>query len=737
MSAAAGRVRRLGHATFGPTVSPAGPSDMHGDQTVRVDAENGTQRHDWVHQNGTIALDGTVSTDAFGGGIADFGGIYPVPAVSMTPDVVGTAPGGESIAAGPVTAAALTNIVAQVQVQSAASSGLVIVANYDTSITNLGTTSSQYLEITGAISAAVTFLEAQFTNSITISMDFGSGEVDGQSLDSGDLGESISNDIPVSYTALRAALLAHGDPASDLPSTNPVNQGNWDVNIAEAIALGLFHPGAGSAQLAGFVGLSNSLMLTFDPNNRAVSGDYDAIGVLEHEMTEVMGRVESLGTYGGTNEYSPLDLFRYASNGVPDLTPGPGYFSINDGVTNLDQFDNPTNGGDAGDWDSSVTADSFDAFSSVGVANTVSATDLTVMNVLGYSLATACYAAGTRVLAARGEVRVEDLMVGDMVHARFAGLVPVKWIGHRRIDCRRHPNPSQVCPVRVASGAFGPGQPCRDLFLSPDHAVAVDGVLIPVRLLVNGASIRREIGTRHVHYFHIELDRHDLLLADGLAAESYLDTGNRDLFENADVPLTLHPRPEGQSRREAMSCLPFHGEPARVHPVWCALAARAEALGFTLTATAATNEPELCIVAGTRRIGPAARDGNRYMFMVAGGVEGVRLQSRHAIPSDSRPWVEDRRRLGVMICRISLRHGSSSVDVALDDPCLTGGWWEVERDGASLWRWTDGDAVLPRLGGPVMIEVVVGETVPYPLIEPQPVAAPMSGRRKAHLSRAA
>jgi hypothetical protein len=83
--------------------------------------------------------------------------------------------------------------------------------------------------------------------------------------------------------------------------------------------------------------------------------------------------------------------------------------------------------------------------------------------------------------------------------------------------------------VRVAAGAFGPRQPCRDLVLSPDHAVFGEDVLVPVKYLINGSTVRRE-PRETVTYWHVELDRHDLLLAEGLAVESYLDTGTGGSF---------------------------------------------------------------------------------------------------------------------------------------------------------------------------------------------------------------
>ena len=83
--------------------------------------------------------------------------------------------------------------------------------------------------------------------------------------------------------------------------------------------------------------------------------------------------------------------------------------------------------------------------------------------------------------------------------------------------------------MRIAAHAFGADMPHRDLLLSPDHAVHVDGVLVPVRHLANGMTVApKEVA--EITYYHLELDRHDVLLANGLPCESYLDTGNREAF---------------------------------------------------------------------------------------------------------------------------------------------------------------------------------------------------------------
>jgi T5SS/PEP-CTERM-associated repeat protein len=163
------------------------------------------------------------------------------------------------------------------------------------------------------------------------------------------------------------------------------------------------------------------------------------------------------------------------------------------------------------------------------------------------ALQAACYAAGTRIATARGEIAVEDLLVGDMVATvlgEAAGLgeaaAPIIWLGRRDVDCAGHPKPRKVWPVRIAAGAFGPGQPHTELFLSPDHAVYVNEVLIPIQYLVNGSTISQmQVG--QVTYYHLELPRHDVVLAQGLPAESFLDLKDGSNYSNRPGPVRLYP----------------------------------------------------------------------------------------------------------------------------------------------------------------------------------------------------
>ena len=165
-----------------------------------------------------------------------------------------------------------------------------------------------------------------------------------------------------------------------------------------------------------------------------------------------------------------------------------------------------------------------------------------------------CFASGTLIRTEAGDVAVEDLRVGERVCTAAGGLRPVRWLGHRRVDCRRHPEPTKVQPVRVRAHAFGAGLPARDLVLSPEHALLLDGHLVPVHVLVDGISVVQEAWER-VTYHHVELDRHDVLLAEGMATESYLDTGNRASFANGALVSLSADFDRGSEPAEA--CAPF------------------------------------------------------------------------------------------------------------------------------------------------------------------------------------
>ncbi len=158
-------------------------------------------------------------------------------------------------------------------------------------------------------------------------------------------------------------------------------------------------------------------------------------------------------------------------------------------------------------------------------------------------LSVVCFLEGTAIMTDKGERPIESLRSGDMVvtvSGQGAHLKPVLWVGRREVDLETHPRAEDVAPILVMPGALGENMPLRPLRVSPDHALLVDGALVPAKLLVDGEMIRHLPARGRVTYFHVELEVHDILLAEGAPSESYIDLGNRAAFDNAGVVQMLH-----------------------------------------------------------------------------------------------------------------------------------------------------------------------------------------------------
>lgn len=135
-----------------------------------------------------------------------------------------------------------------------------------------------------------------------------------------------------------------------------------------------------------------------------------------------------------------------------------------------------------------------------------------------------CFLRGTRIRTPNGDVAIEALAVGDMVETFDGKQRPIKWIGKQIIE--RRPDGSwqhDLAPVRVARSALGPMVPENDLYVSPLHALYIDGVLVPAKNLINGQTIAQvAIDGDTIEYFHIQLASHDVVLAEGAPAETLL-----------------------------------------------------------------------------------------------------------------------------------------------------------------------------------------------------------------------
>ncbi|GGC49494.1 Hint domain-containing protein [Chelatococcus reniformis] len=174
----------------------------------------------------------------------------------------------------------------------------------------------------------------------------------------------------------------------------------------------------------------------------------------------------------------------------------------------------------------------------------------------GYSIiVSACFLAGTMVATPDGPVAIEKLKPGDLVSTSDGAVKPVRWLAVQTVSRRFRADPLKVVPIRVLAGALGGGLPARDLFVSPDHALLVDGCLVQAGALVNGTSITRYVQVPQTFlYYHVELDDHSLILVEGVPAETFVDHISRRAFDNwqeaPQAPIAELDRPRVKSWRQ-------------------------------------------------------------------------------------------------------------------------------------------------------------------------------------------
>jgi microcystin-dependent protein len=154
---------------------------------------------------------------------------------------------------------------------------------------------------------------------------------------------------------------------------------------------------------------------------------------------------------------------------------------------------------------------------------------------------TPCYCPGTRIQTARGQKRIEKLKIGDEVMTQSGVARPIKWIGRRSYAGRFALGRKHILPVCIKAGALEDNIPARDLWISPHHAMYLQGVLIEAKDLVNGVSIVQAESIDKVEYIHIELDTHDVIIAEGSLSETFIDDDSRGVFHNAHEYPSLYP----------------------------------------------------------------------------------------------------------------------------------------------------------------------------------------------------
>lgn len=309
-----------------------------------------------------------------------------------------------------------------------------------------------------------------------------------------------------------------------------------------------------------------------------------------------------------------------------------------------------------------------------------------------------CYLKGTMILTDRGEIAVEELVIGDRVAAFVDGEIEYRdiiWIGHRSTIVRTWLDDDEAgYPVRILRNALGEGVPHKDLLVTPEHAMYLNGAFVPARMLVNDRSIYYDRSITHFDYYHFETDAHSIVRADGALSESYLDTGDRKRFAQPGTVVHLLNAPHCTWEGDGAAALRV--DRMFVEPLHASIQHRAVSLnlGQTAPVSEVTEDPDLHLIDEDGRIMRKMRVVNRSsIFMLPPDAKRVRIVSRVSRPSDViGPFHDDRRHLGVLIGGIQIWEADKTRHLAdhLHNTSLEG--WSNIEDGYQ--RWTTGSALL-------------------------------------------
>ncbi|POF62826.1 hypothetical protein CFR73_11090 [Novacetimonas maltaceti] len=339
-----------------------------------------------------------------------------------------------------------------------------------------------------------------------------------------------------------------------------------------------------------------------------------------------------------------------------------------------------------------------------------------------------CFLPGSMVRTPTGDVAVEDIRIGDTVLALDCGnnaqtVREVVWTGSQSVRVRSHlPDDEAGYPVRILKDAISDGVPYKDMLITAEHCLFLDGKFIPVRMLVNGRSIFYDRSITSYDYHHIETTEHSIITVDGMLTESYLDTGNRRGFRQTDNIVRIG-RPTRNWTEDAAA--PLGVSRAFVEPLFHQIVARAQAAGTARKESAAelTHDASLHLITDTGAVIRQAREHEgQVMFMIPTGVQSVRIVSRTSRPSDViGPFVDDRRQLGLAIGTVTMFEAAHchALTPHLCEQALDG-WHALEREDM---RWTSGNALLPL--GPrhpnsaALLAIQIREKGPYLVAEPE------------------
>jgi hypothetical protein len=307
-------------------------------------------------------------------------------------------------------------------------------------------------------------------------------------------GGAGSADIVVGQSATDTALLAMSGTLA-IGETGQVSLGGvHDTIRAGAITIGVGDLLSGAGTISGVGGGNNTVLLTNIVNDGTIEATGGSLLVYGSVVGTGEIAVETGATIimqatvdaGQTMAFSPT-----AHAMLNDVSAFAGTIT---GFAKGNILDLASTVGTGAVWSAGTLAIvTATGTIDLSVAGSYAPNDFVVQSdgLGGTEVELACFAAGTRILTPSGPAVVDALSPGDRVLTMAGECLPIRWVGRRKVDCRRHPYPRAVWPVRIKGEAFAPGCPERDLFLSPDHAIYHDGVLIPVKYLLNGITLRQ------------------------------------------------------------------------------------------------------------------------------------------------------------------------------------------------------------------------------------------------------
>lgn len=310
-----------------------------------------------------------------------------------------------------------------------------------------------------------------------------------------------------------------------------------------------------------------------------------------------------------------------------------------------------------------------------------------------------CFLAGTSISTLDGTIAIEQISIGDIVETfdwknNQTSNASITWVGKKYMNTKPYLSDDLAgYPVRVLKNAISENIPNKDLLITPEHCLFFEGNFIPARMLVNGRSIYYDRSITSYDYYHIETEQHSVIRANGMLTESYLDTGNRNIFSNSEKIVSLFSDIKNWDI-DGAAPLTVHRE--IVEPIYHLINKRALEINLAPQNTdlTFTNDPNLCLVTELGTIIDAHSYNNgKYIFNIPEGVNAVNLISRTSRPCETiGSFIDDRRELGVLVGSVFIINSNGIYEIIdhLSDHELAG--WDVVEQFPC--RWTNGKATL-------------------------------------------